>query len=102
LSVFAWFTAHSAAPWLAGLHTALPCCCHALAQAALHSEKEHFEEIIEALRSEGEQRVAAVSNELQGARQAVNLAHAKRSELEARVTTVEVGAGDGLSQQGRR
>lgn len=59
-------------------------------QAALKQEKEHFEDIIAALRAEGEQRVAAVSNKLHGAQAVASLALSKRSELEARVGALEV------------
>lgn len=59
-------------------------------QAALEAEKVHFEEIIGALRAEGEERVAAVHSELEGARNAAGAEAAKRTELEARLRELEV------------
>jgi hypothetical protein len=50
----------------------------------------HFEEIIGALRAEGEERVAAVHSELEGARHAAGAEAAKRTELEARLRELEV------------
>jgi hypothetical protein len=63
-------------------------CAHV--QAALEAEKTHFEEIIGALRAEGEEKVAAVHSELEGARNAAGAEAAKRTELEARLRELEV------------
>lgn len=73
------------APMLTCLRAPMCPCNHAPMQAALEEEQAHFSKMIEALKAEGEQRVAVVAGQLEGAMQ-------EAGSHQQRVLQLEVGS----------